>query len=151
MDPPFDEEQLQRLKVLRQQLYVGGAQGAAGGLLLGLGCVNLIRRVRALAPYRSRNFATLTMLLAPAIGVFVGSTVAGKNGAQSLTGEGLFEGNIQGQSSYVQSLTQSQQSLRGDSDASFDRRREHLLRQQQQQQGQQQHQQGHRGWQAEKR
>jgi hypothetical protein len=94
MSEHFDEEQLSTLRHLRTNLYVGGGVGAVAGFLIGSCCVGAthIRALPALAKYRSRNIATFVLLLFPAIGVYVGSTVAGTNSLQSL--QGIFAGSF---------------------------------------------------------
>jgi len=77
----FDVEETSRLTVFRRSLYSAGMMGAGAGAVFTAAAVTLLKvlPIQELQRYKSKNLMTAALLVGPAFGAFIGSTVYGQN------------------------------------------------------------------------
>ena len=122
---PLDEEQQERLNGVRRQLWRGGASGALGGIIAGIAGCQIIKYMPQMKPHRTKNIYTLVMLLTPAIGAFLNSSVVGTNEIQTI-GD-IFERNRSFEpGSYKAIVHENRLKELREMDGAFERRQKHL-------------------------
>jgi len=147
----FDAEQTSRLTAFRRSLYTEGMSGAFAGGILTAAAVAVLKVLpfKELQRYKSKNMMTATLLVGPALGAFIGSTVFGQNELYSiqdifdkkaLEANPLPSGNaaeeLEGRGvarPYIRQLQANTVAAHDDRDAAFERRQSILLQRQREQ------------------
>lgn len=119
----IDTETEGRLKEVRKEVWKGGLKGVViGGILGGAGHCAVVKFFPQASKKLNRNTLMATILLATAVGSFLGSVVNGKNSVQYI-GD-IFKRGSNSASTYQNQLNKNEQELIESFDESFKRREE---------------------------
>jgi len=146
----FDAEETSRLNVFRRSLYASGMSGAVVGAVLSTAAVTLLKvlPMKELQRYKSKNLMTAALLVGPAFGAFIGSTVYGQNELYSI--QDIFDrkaldanplptepgGELEGRGKarpYIRQMQANLVAKHGDREAAFERRQAVLQQRRQEQ------------------
>ena len=125
-DPQLDADSRMALNNLRRDVWTGGGTGMAIGFLSGLTGYQALAYIPSLRKYRTGKYMTSGILIASALGSFLGATVMGKNKVQEHTE--IFKRNAKPTGPYSKILQQNREVELREMEESFNNRRELLLR-----------------------
>jgi hypothetical protein len=109
------------LNKLRRDVWTGGGAGLGIGFLVGLTGYQAIAYIPSLKQYRTGKYLTSGVLIASALGSFLGATVMGKNKVQEHTD--IFRKNANPTGSYSKIVQHNRNLEMQDMEQSFENRR----------------------------
>ena len=107
-DPQLDADSRMALNNLRRDVWTGGGVGLGCGFLAGLTGYQSLAYIPSLRKYRNGKYMTSGILIASALGSFLGATVMGKNKVQE-HGEVIFKKNAKPTNSYSKIMQQNRE------------------------------------------